>query len=318
MALAIQPHPDPVVQQKLEWFQDQKLGLLMHWGTYSQWGVVESWSICPEDEDWTKRRGPHAGSYTEYLRAYEDLKSTFNPLKFDPAAWADAARGAGMRYVVFTTKHHDGFCLFDTQLTDYKVTYPGCPFSQDPRANVAKEVFAAFRREGLGTGAYFSKADWHCPDYWWPYFPPFDRNVNYDITRYPAKWEAFKRFTRGQIQELMRDYGPMDILWLDVNGAAIYGTRAVAPYKEDRLCYTRSPQGTISAILLASAEESGRPASLLIPSFAPRPGQSVRLLGVDEPLRWEPAGTGCRVFVPESVRATPPCRHAWAFQLAVG
>jgi alpha-L-fucosidase len=120
-----------------------------------------------------------------------------------------------MKYVVFTTKHHDGFCMFDTKLTDYRVTDPKCPFHDDPRANLAKGVFDAFRAEGLWTGAYFSKPDWHSPYYWWPYFPPKDRNVNYLPTRYPERWQQFKDFTSGQIEELMTGYGPMDILWLD-------------------------------------------------------------------------------------------------------
>ncbi|HRH36807.1 MAG TPA: alpha-L-fucosidase, partial [Flavobacteriales bacterium] len=118
-------------------------------------------------------------------------------------------------YVVFTTKHHDGFCMFDTKLTDYKVTSPSCPFHDDPRADIAKHMFDAFRNEGLWTGAYFSKPDWHCPYYWWPYFPPKDRNVNYLPTRYPERWQQFKDFTSGQIEELMTRYGKMDILWLD-------------------------------------------------------------------------------------------------------
>lgn len=206
---------DPLVLKKLDWFQDQKFGLLMHWGTYSQWGIVESWSICPEDEPWCARKGPYASNYFEYKKAYENLKTTFNPVKFNPDTWAAAARDAGMRYVVFTTKHHDGFCMFDTRQTDYKVTDSACPFSRDPRSNIAKEIFTAFRKDGFGIGAYFSKPDWHSPDYWWPYFPPFDRNVNYDVKKYPQRWEAFKQYTYNQIEELMTGYGPIDILWLD-------------------------------------------------------------------------------------------------------
>ena len=75
---------DPLVQQKLEQWQDLKFGLFMHWGTYSQWGVVESWSICPEDEGWTQRKGPYAANYFEYKKAYENLQTTFNPQHFDP------------------------------------------------------------------------------------------------------------------------------------------------------------------------------------------------------------------------------------------
>lgn len=206
---------DTAVAAKLEQWKDLKFGLLMHWGPYSQWGVVESWSICPEDEDWCRRKPEHGATYTEYVKNYEALQTTFNPVKFDPDKWAKAAKGAGMKYVVFTTKHHDGFCMFDTKLTDYRVTDPKCPFHDDPRANLAKGVFDAFRAEGLWTGAYFSKPDWHSPYYWWPYFPPKDRNVNYLPTRYPERWQQFKDFTSGQIEELMTGYGPMDILWLD-------------------------------------------------------------------------------------------------------
>ena len=206
---------DPAVAAKLERWKDLKFGLLMHWGPYSQWGVVESWSICPEDEDWCRRKPEHGATYTEYVKNYEALQTTFDPVKFDPDKWAKAAKGAGMKYVVFTTKHHDGFCMFDTKLTDYRVTDPKCPFHDDPRANLAKGVFDAFRAEGLWTGAYFSKPDWHSPYYWWPYFPPKDRNVNYLPTRYPERWQQFKDFTSGQIEELMTGYGPMDILWLD-------------------------------------------------------------------------------------------------------
>ncbi len=209
------PPSDTAVAAKLEQWKDLKFGLLMHWGPYSQWGVVESWSICPEDEDWCRRRPEHGATYNEYVKNYEALQTTFDPVKFDPDKWAKAAKDAGMKYVVFTTKHHDGFCMFDTKLTDYRVTDPKCPFHDDPRANLAKGVFDAFRAEGLWTGAYFSKPDWHSPYYWWPYFPPKDRNVNYLPTRYPERWQQFKDFTSGQIEELMTGYGPMDILWLD-------------------------------------------------------------------------------------------------------
>ncbi len=161
------PDPDPLVRQKIEKWQDLKFGLLMHWGPYSQWGIVESWSICSEDEDWCKRK---IDNYEEYKRQYEKLKTTFNPTKFAPAKWAEAARQAGMKYVVFTTKHHDGFCMFDTQYTDYKITGKECPFHTHPKANVTKEIFSAFRKQGLWVGAYFSKPDWHCPYYWWPNF----------------------------------------------------------------------------------------------------------------------------------------------------
>src|SRR5512141_2679641 len=93
---------DTLVQQKLAHWQDIKFGLLMHWGTYSAWGIVESWSICPEDEGWTQRRGPSSSNYFAYVTAYENLRKSFKPVKFNPDKWAAAAKGAGMRYMVFT------------------------------------------------------------------------------------------------------------------------------------------------------------------------------------------------------------------------
>jgi alpha-L-fucosidase len=206
------PETDPLVLAKLERWQDLKFGLLMHWGPYSQWGVVESWSICAEDEGWCKRS---QDDYIAYKKRYEGLKQTFNPVQFDPQRWAKAARDAGMKYVVFTTKHHDGFSMFDSKYTDYKVTAPDTPFSTNPRANIAKEIFGAFRREGFMVGAYFSKPDWHNQDYWWPNFATPDRNVNYDPAQYPDRWKAFTEFTHNQVLELMTNYGAMDILWLD-------------------------------------------------------------------------------------------------------
>jgi alpha-L-fucosidase len=204
---------DPLVLEKLEKWQDLKFGLLMHWGTYSQWGIVESWSICAEDEGWCRRSNPN---YVEYKKDYENLQKTFNPIDFDPLRWAKAAKNAGMKYVIFTTKHHDGFSMFDTKLTDYSITSPKTPFHTNPKSNITKEIFNAFRSEGFWTGTYFSKPDWHNENYWWPNFATPDRNVNYNVKVYPERWEKFVQFTQGQIMELLGgDYGKIDILWLD-------------------------------------------------------------------------------------------------------
>lgn len=210
------PETDPLVLEKLEQWQDLKFGLLMHWGAYSQWGIVESWSICPEDYGWCERKkGKNPDNYVDYVEEYENLKTSFNPVDFNPEKWAKAAKQAGMKYMVFTTKHHDGFCMFDSKYTDYKITDEGCPFHTHPKSNITKEIFDAFRREGMWVGPYFSKPDWHCDDYWDPYFPPKDRNVNYDPVEYPDKWENYVQFTQNQIMELMTDYGDVNILWLD-------------------------------------------------------------------------------------------------------
>jgi len=203
---------DPLVREKLAWWQDLKFGLMMHWGPYSQWGVVESWSICSEDEPWCRRP---TNDYVQYVKDYENLQTTFNPVAFDPDRWAEAAAYAGMRYVVFTTKHHDGFSMFDTRHTDYRITGEETPFSSHPRANVTREIFDAFRARDFGIGVYFSKPDWHHDDYWAPDWATPDRNVNYDTAKYPERWQRFNDFTYNQLEELMTGYGPVDILWLD-------------------------------------------------------------------------------------------------------
>lgn len=206
---------DPLVLQNLEDWQDMKFGLFMHWGTYSQWGIVESWSLCPEDEDWTQRKPEHGKTYNEYVQNYQNLQKTFNPTAFAPEKLAQAAKAAGMKYVVFTTKHHDGFAMFDTKESDYKITSANSPFSSNPKANITKEIFDAFRRDKFKIGAYFSKPDWKTEYYWWPYFPAKDRNVNYDPIKYPERWQKYKDFTFNQINELTSEYGKVDILWLD-------------------------------------------------------------------------------------------------------
>lgn len=208
------PETDPAIVQRIDAWQDLKFGFMMHWGPYSQWSVVESWSICPEDEEWctNDRKGE---DYYSYLQRYEKLPTTFNPTQFDPEKWAAATWNAGMRYMVFTTKHHDGFCMFDSRETDYKITGKGCAFSENPKANIAKEIFDAFREKGFWTGAYFSKPDWHSDYYWSPRWTAANRNVNYDPKKYPDLWQNFCDFTYRQIEELMTDYGKIDILWLD-------------------------------------------------------------------------------------------------------
>jgi alpha-L-fucosidase len=207
--------PPPRLRRRLFWFQDQKLGLMLHWGPYSLLGCIESWPLSWADRAWANPSVKTREEMTAFRARYFALPDRFDPPAFEPDAWADVAHAAGMRYVVFTTKHHDGFCMFDTRQTDYRVTHPRVPFSRHPRANVTWHVFEAFRRRGLGIGAYFSKPDWHSPDYWDPARWAEDRNPNYAPRAEPARWARFVRFTHAQIRELVTGYGRIDVLWLD-------------------------------------------------------------------------------------------------------
>nr|WP_294861380.1 alpha-L-fucosidase [uncultured Fluviicola sp.] len=206
---AYQKPTDSLVLQKLEKWQDQKFGIIIHWGLYAVPGIIESWSIC--SEDWITRDS--TSSYDEYKKWYFGLKDSLNPVRFNPEKWAEVSRKAGMKYLVFTTKHHDGFCMFDTKQTDFSITHG--PFSSNPKADVLKHIFSAYRDKGFMIGAYFSKPDWHNENYWWPLYATPNRNNNYDTQKYPWRWKQFQDYTFNQIQEIVTGYGGVDILWLD-------------------------------------------------------------------------------------------------------
>lgn len=206
----VPPH-EPEVIQKLDQWQDLKFGVLFHWGLYSIPGIVESWSICSEDVEWISR--DTTMTYEEYKKWYWGLKDEFNPIDFDPDQWASVMDKAGMKYAIFTTKHHDGFNMFDTQQTDFSIA--NGPFKDNPKADVAKHVFDSFRKKDFMIGAYFSKPDWHTQYYWWDRFATPNRSVNYKIERHPERWENFKKFTYNQLDEITSNYGNIDILWLD-------------------------------------------------------------------------------------------------------
>ena len=201
---------DPAVLQKLDQWQDLKFGVLMHWGIYATQGMVESWAIC--NEEWIRR--PEGSVYEDYKKWYWDLSKEFNPVKFNPDQWADVFSKAGMKYMIFTTKHHDGFCMFDTQYTDFSIAKG--PFASNPKKDVAKHVFDAFRKKDFMIGAYFSKPDWHHHGFWNPYYATPDRHPNYNIKTHPEWWKSYVDFTQNQLLELTTGkYGKVDILWLD-------------------------------------------------------------------------------------------------------
>ncbi|MDR0269981.1 alpha-L-fucosidase [Paenibacillus sp.] len=209
---------DPLLLERLEWFKDQKLGLMMHWGPYSQLGLVESWALSDVDEEWSRNEVDWDIDTEELKRQYFDLNKTFNPLRFQPDLWADLAAENGFKYLNFTTKHHDGFCMWDTRTTNYRITGLDCPYHTHKYADITKQLFNAFRARGLGISAYFSKADWHTPYYWVSGMrqgTTTSRGPTYDPKEYPWLWEQFVQFTHEQIMELMTNYGRIDVLWLD-------------------------------------------------------------------------------------------------------
>ena len=201
---------DPAVLEKLDRWQDLKFGVLMHWGLYSVPGIVESWNLC--NEDWIVR--PEGSTYEGYKQWYWGLSEEFNPVDFNPEQWASVFRDAGMKYMIFTTKHHDGFCLFDSQYTDFSIAKG--PFASHPRRDAARYVFDAFRAEDFMIGAYFSKPDWHCEYFWNPYYATPGRGINYKVSQHPDWWEKYVTYTRNQLGEITGGrYGRLDILWLD-------------------------------------------------------------------------------------------------------
>lgn len=206
---------DQAVLDKLAHWQDLKFGIMMHWGIYSVPGISESWELCSEDRWFSQRRLSRFPdlTYGEFKKWYWGLNESFNPVKFEPSQWAKIMKDAGFKYLIFTTKHHDGFCMFDSKYTDY--TIMNGPYKNGKYSNITYHLFDAFRQQGFMIGAYFSKPDWHNENFWDSHFATPTRNPNYDVQKYPGKWSDFQKFAAGQIDELMSDYGRIDMLWLD-------------------------------------------------------------------------------------------------------
>lgn len=173
--------PPPDHERRMEWWRQAKFGLFIHWGLYSILGR-DAWVMGDEDVP---------------LQEYEELASQFRPLPDVPRIWARLARAAGMRYMVLTTKHHEGFCLFESTLTDY------CAPRRAAGRDLVREFVDAARSEGLRVGFYYSLMDWHHPDW-------------LKATSDAAARDRFVAYTHAQLRELMSNYGKIDILWYDM------------------------------------------------------------------------------------------------------
>jgi alpha-L-fucosidase len=178
---------EPANAEAIRRWQEMRFGMFIHWGPVSLKGTEIGWS-----------RGAQVP-----VEEYDRLYLQFNPTNFNAADWMRVARDAGMKYVVFTTKHHDGFCMWDTRQTEFNVMRS--PFGRD----VVKELSAAARQRGLAFGTYHSVCDWHHPDF--PLTSPGG-----SVRRTASNLDAYEKYLRSQVAELVTGYGPLLLMWFDV------------------------------------------------------------------------------------------------------
>jgi alpha-L-fucosidase len=177
------------------WFVHDRFGLFIHWGLYAL-GARHEWLMHNEEIP-----------AEEYERRYFEH---FDPDLYDPRSWAEAAAGAGMKYFVVTTKHHEGFCLWDSKLTDYKAT------KTPARKDLLVPMVHAFRDRGLRVGFYHSLIDWHHPQYVIdPHVGPHRNHPDRDKLNETREQRRYAEYLHGQIEELLTEFGKIDILWLD-------------------------------------------------------------------------------------------------------
>jgi alpha-L-fucosidase len=179
------------VMERTEWWREARFGMFIHFGAYA----------VPARGEWVKS---NERLTTETYQKYVD---EFNPKDFDAKAWAKTAKAAGMKYAVLTAKHHDGFCMFDSKLTDYKLS------KNFEGRDLVREFLDAFREEGLKVGLYYSLIDWHHPDY-----PNVGNHPQRDDKEYGKRnfnWDNYLKYMHGQVEELVKNYGKLDIMWFD-------------------------------------------------------------------------------------------------------
>lgn len=189
--------------ERLQWWTDARFGMFIHWGIYAQ----------AARHEWVKKR--ERISDEDYQKYFD----YFNPDLFDPSEWAKKAKAAGMKYAVITSKHHDGFCMFESGYTDYNVM--NTPYGED----IIKKWVEAFRAEGLGIGFYYSLIDWHHPDFTIDRVHPQSVNTQeeYDKLNKDRDMNVYRRFLKDQVREILTKYGKIDILWLDYSYPGKFG-----------------------------------------------------------------------------------------------
>jgi alpha-L-fucosidase len=180
-------------EARMKWWTDARFGMFIHWGLYA----------LPARHEWVKN---HEKMTNEQYQKYFDH---FDPDLYNPTEWARLAKQAGMKYFVITTKHHEGFCLWDSKYTDYKAT--NTPYGKD----LIKPMVEAFRAEGLHAGFYHSLLDWHHPDYPVDRFHPMFNNLEFRKAAANRNVSKYAEYLHNQVRELLTGYGPIDVLFMD-------------------------------------------------------------------------------------------------------
>ena len=175
------------------WFRHDRFGMFIHWGLYA----------LPARHEWVKTR--EKISEEKYQKYFDH----FDPDLYDPEEWARQAKAAGMKYVVMTAKHHEGFCMFDSKYTDYKCT--NTPAGRD----LIREYTDAFRKAGLRVGFYYSLIDWHHPDFTIDTIHPRKLDSNVAELNQGRDMKRYAEYMRNQVEELLTNYGQIDLLWFD-------------------------------------------------------------------------------------------------------
>jgi len=182
-------------EARLQWWTDARFGMFIHWGLYA----------APARHEWVKNRERLTDAdYQKYFDA-------FDPDLYEPREWARQARQAGMKYAVITSKHHEGFCLFDSKVTDYKAT------NTPARRDLIKQWVEAFRAEGLKVGFYYSLLDWHHPSYTIDSNHPqrASTDAEYETLNKGRDMAVYRQYMKDQVRELLTNYGKIDVIWLD-------------------------------------------------------------------------------------------------------
>ncbi len=209
---------------RLDWWREARFGMFIHWGLYSI--PAGEWNDGTGHAEWIRTTAQIP------LSTYDRFVPQFDPVRFDADAWVRAAIAAGMRYLVITSKHHDGFCLFDSEQTDFDVM--ATPFRRD----ILRELTDACRRHALRIGWYHSIMDWHHPDY----LPR--RGWETDRSEEGADFERFTEYLHAQVTELLTNYGPIDVMWFDGEWERTWNhERGRALYE---LCRTLQPGAIIN------------------------------------------------------------------------